>query len=121
MKCVECSCKIMADQARRKLPPAERAQVRSHRGRGLCSRCYSVARKAGTLLDVERTTVDRDTFLEDAHMLVIEQGFDRASTIAERLNMSKDAVTKALLRGARAGDERAIVVRSRLAWLQAAA
>lgn len=116
MTCVECGCDMIPDQQRRKLPVEERRGVRAHRGRGLCSMCFSRASKAGTLLDYERITADRDSLLEDVSILVLERGVRRSGDIAETTGVSQDALMKTLRLAARAGDERAIQIRAALPW-----
>lgn len=116
MTCVECGCKMIPDQQRRKLPAAERKKIRAHRGRGLCSMCFSRASKSGELLDYERLTADRDSLLEDVGILVLERGVRHSGTIAHIAGVSQDALMKMLRLAARAGDERAIQIRAALPW-----
>lgn len=118
MICVECGVGMIPDQQWRRSPPPSWAGVKCHRGRGLCSTCYSRASRAGTLLDYERKTVDRESMLDDLVIMVLNRRNRDTATLAQRIGMSKDALTVALMRAARAGDERALEVRSHLPWMR---
>ena len=76
--------------------------------------------RAGTLLDYERKTLDTESMLEDAYLLVIEHEIRDTFVLAERIGLSEEALTRGLWRAAAAGDERAIEVRSLLPWMRAA-
>lgn len=67
-------------------------------GRGLCFRCYSRAKRAGTLIDYERRGFPRALLLEEWALLRSEGYTPRQA--AERLGMSYDAFEKALERAA---------------------
>lgn len=119
MNCVACEVEVIPEWIYRQRSPAERVGVKPKRGRGLCSTCYSRHHKAGTLIDFPALTVPRDVMLEDAYMLVMEEGYKRSADVAARMSMTKDALCQALLRAVRAGDERAVAIRERLDWLGA--
>lgn len=120
MICVEGGEEIVPDLTRRRRLAAGKGSPRAHRGRGLCSACYSAAVRAGTLLDYERKTLDTESMLEDAYMLVMEHEIRDTAVLAKRIGLSREALTRGLQRAAEAGDERSIEVRSHLPWMRAA-
>lgn len=111
---------MVPDHERRRLLAAGLPSPRSHRGRGLCSTCYEIARRSGAMLDHERLTVDTDSLLEDSLTLVVGRGMRRTSALARCFGMSQDAYTTTLRRAARAGDDRAIEIRSLLPGMRTA-
>jgi len=117
MKCVECGTEMVPDLTRRRALAAGKSSLPAHRGRGLCAKDYSVAARAEALLDYDRNTADRDTLLDDLVQLVVERGITDTGKLAEAADMAKGTLTTALWRAAKAGDERAILVRARLPWM----
>lgn len=117
MKCVRCEHPMMPDRAFRKATPEARAGFRAHRGRGLCSACTQKARRDGTVIDSERLTMGSDILLEECLILVVERGMTTTSDIAEVLGITKDALTHGIMRAAKAGDERAHIIRQRLPFM----
>lgn len=106
MNCV-CGVAMMPDHARRRLSPAARAGVRSHRGRGLCSACYTVAHKAGDLIDHQPRLSKADVLLEDAQILTQERGLAYRDLPAA-LDTTREALARAIRRACLRGDPRAI-------------
>lgn len=78
---------------------------RRHDGRGLCTPCYGVARRADALADHERLTRSSDDLLDD-WALLRGQGHP-VDVIAERLGMTRVGLLHGVRRGRRAGDRRA--------------
>lgn len=117
MNCVRCEHPMLPDQTYRKTAPEDREGFRAHRGRGLCSACMQKARREGTVLDSERLTMGSDILLEECLILVVERGMTTTSDIAEILGITKDTLTHGLIRSARAGDERAHIIRERLPYM----
>lgn len=117
MTCIECGTDMVPDIQRRRALAAGKSSLPAHRGRGLCAKDYSVAARAEALLDYDRNTADRDSLLDDMVTLVIERGITDTTALAKAADMAKGTLTTALWRAAKAGDERAIEVRSRLPWM----
>lgn len=72
--------------------------------RGLCRACHSRSARRGTLADFPSLLRSRAEVIEE-YVHLKRDGFSRAQ-IAERLEMSKDALEMHLRRAARAGDPR---------------
>ena len=114
MNCIECGHAMMAQKQYEKATVAERAGRRRHRGRGLCSACQARARRAGTLIDYERATLAKDEFVEEVYMLVFDRGVKTFKDLGTALGMTSDGVGQGLRVAARAGNEKAALIRSRL-------
>jgi hypothetical protein len=100
---------MLSDKARRSLTPGERAGVRAHRGRGLCSLCYDRAWRDGTLIDHERRSTPSDLLLDEALWLVEERGL-RYRDLPQAFGMTREAFTRAVRRGVQRGDHRAVAL-----------
>lgn len=93
----------------------ERAEQRkagrdSHQGRGLCSRCYRDAHRAGTVIDFPRSTQDAVDVLEEYEAMehrAHQSQASRCRELAPRLGMTWQAVEKAVLRARRAAGQAA--------------
>ncbi|WP_133850841.1 hypothetical protein [Labedaea rhizosphaerae] len=72
-----------------------------HKGRGLCGPCYSAARRAGTLLDYERTYRPADEVLDDLAVLRIRTPGITYRQAAEQLGMTRDALVQVVVRDRR--------------------
>jgi hypothetical protein len=83
--------------------------VHRHDGQGMCSRCYHRERRER----IGRTKLSRDTVLEEV-AFAIEGGERSLDRLAGWVGISRDALTLALRRAERAGDERARQIRSQL-------
>ena len=73
--------------------------VHKHQGRGLCSRCYSRARAAGTLEDYPATVYTRAEVLDEWQAAGLDRTLSRAERcrrLAPRLGMSFAALERAL-------------------------
>lgn len=73
--------------------------------RGLCKRCYRIAKDTGWLLDFERSTMDADSVLDD-WMILRSEGYTIPQA-ARRLGITTDAFRLHLKRGQAGKDERA--------------
>lgn len=106
--CVQCGIQLVTRGVWAAMTPAERkaSGASKHRGRGLCSLCQDRARRAGTLIDHERSLGDRDIVLDEA-VAQMEAGL-RYANIPARLGISHCALTVMVKRARDAGDERAI-------------
>lgn len=120
MTCRSCSREVVPQPLWRRLSAEERVGRTLHRGRRLCTTCWDRAARNGTLEDVPLQVRRRAELLEDVEFL-IETGVRQPDQIAERLHVSRDALTLALRRAARAGDERAARIRSMVPWTRTAA
>ena len=100
---------MVPDSQYRRMSPDEHAGVRAHRGRGLCSACYTAARKDGSLIDHEPIKADGDSLLEEAVILATERRL-LYSELPAVLGVSRDALTTAVRRAFRRGDERGAIL-----------
>lgn len=110
MDCRVCHRSLVARTVWRSVTAGERKALLAqgmavHHGRGLCSTDYNQARKAGTLIDFERTQVPRDLVLEEWLL-----GADRSRSdaynvrmLAPRLGMTEHALEQAVVRLRNAG------------------
>ena len=118
MKCSRCGHDLLEPRVFDALPGPDRKGWRRHKGGGLCGRCDWYLRHPR-----QRTPrgemVPRAIILEEARMLVSDGETDIAR-MASRIGVTRDALTLALRRAERAGDEDAIFIRSRLPVRKAA-
>lgn len=113
-ECVDCGATLVPSNQWRKLPPADRAELRvrgsrEHAGRSLCHACW-VRRKAdGTVIDFERRSLNRDDLLDEWQHFTKSAPTYTANVrlFAVHLGRSYPAVKRALTRtGVRASDYR---------------
>lgn len=94
---------------------ASRGHIMRHDGRGLCSVCYHRRRREFQ----GRLNMPRDAVLDEV-AFAIEGGERNLDRLADWVGLSRDALTLALRRAERAGDERAREIRSKLPVRKAA-
>lgn len=103
--CRECPVSLVTCHHWKGLSKDQRKALRDQgfrelRGRGLCARCYSRRRAAGTLVDVESVQLPREHLLAEYEQVC--DPYDplkrQAEQLAERVGMSFPAVERALYR-----------------------
>lgn len=108
-KCANCGDGLVGQRSWYNLSLEERRAARAggrnvHIGHGLCKRCHSRARRAGTLPE-QPSFVPLDVILEDWPLIVNKDLSQKANIrlAAPRLGMSESALEQALLRAKRLG------------------
>ena len=99
---------MVSDKRWRKMSKAERkaSPLKCHRGRRLCSGCYTTTWRAGAQVDFETSVALSDPLLEEATILAFERGL-RYRDLPEALGITREALGRALIRAQRQGDPRA--------------
>jgi hypothetical protein len=103
--CGDCPANLINGHHWKSLAKEQRKALKAQgfselRGRGLCGRCYSRRRAAGTLVDVESVQLPREHLL--AEYEIVCDPYDplkrQAEQLAARVGMSFESVERALYR-----------------------
>ena len=116
MKCPGCGSKTASRNVYDKIPPARRVGIKCRTTKsGMCVTCRRHERGVAA----PTTALPSSTLLEEVEF-AMEGGTRDLDRLAGWVGLSRDALTLALRRAARRGDERAVRIRSQLPVRKAA-